>query len=580
MKEHLAHSEEREKKARAAKDQLLALMNSMDSEDNTKRNNDINTIKQYYEQLQIDLKTQFEDDLNRYKDQIADLEGQLRRKQLINSQPPTLLEDHSKIVDLKQQINNLELKNQKLSLELDKKNSGEAFISSLSASMDDSCPERQMRSINRLKEEHKEAIRALQREHNQSITVIISEYEKKVLDLKTQLKNALDGIPPTSECPTCRLRSSKQGLQTAGCSPVKIEKSQAETFGKASKDFKEDVSDLHALRGEIKDLRVSLRNCEQKLSESVIANKETDQALLRRMNASKSGFLDNSHYYNQGGFQNRQAYSFRSNAGLNEPWAEQENADMILPPRALITEDSGADQELVQVHTYTITKPISKPSEIMSSINRTPMREKPIFSNKVERETLNKSGVRIIDSDMKDYDKNSLVLQSMRGMPVMKTTSSQAQPMSVKRFDHGRHPDPYDDMDTYSSNRKVQRQTSRSRSQQRRDKEPAHLVRRSSRPDLSDALHRASSSRHTDFEDDASSDLHSQVISLLERVGKSQAEHSRALAQDDSTWHRSNSRTPTRAREKSSSQRGASDKGFLNFYRENWHSSTFTLEHE
>lgn len=520
MEERVQFAEEREKKARATKDQLMQVIKTFEGDDKNKFNKDLANIKSFYEQMLEDLKSEFEEDVGRYKEQILDLEAQIRNQKTTEHHSHFIMGSDTSITvkDLTEKNSLLERENSQLRQELD----------TLRKEAANQGPQegKYLELITDLKNESKAALRASQVEHNETVAKLIADYEKQLAELKIQRTSA-------------NLVSYPQGIESQLPYPSKFESPQGYDSRQLDMYIKmsnQDKVELERMKGDIRNLRVSVQHCERRLCESVSMPMMPSSAL----NSSKApprreeNILATEHVdYHAPKVNNFSidvlSYTKDNHEDLNDSQAEYN--PLPFKEEALYEN--------------------SKNKYSFKNLNSTPYRAQSKKDGQFD--TASKSMVKIIESDNKEADgRSQKALREISNIP------SFPQKLAAHRDD------PQISMASLMVPQRSYGQAPRDLTHRQKDVTPRD----------SKQSHRSFTSKSAQDSEEDQALLYHQLTALLQKVDRSRG-HSRPKL-DNSQLNRS--RTPNR--DLNESRWANNDRGFLNFYKENWHSSAFALEED
>lgn len=517
MEERVQFAEEREKKARATKEQLIEIIRTFEGNDKNKFNQDLAGLKTFYEEMLEDLKAEFEEDIGRYKDQILDLEAQLRTKVNTEHHSHIIMAPDSSVLitELKEKISLLERENSNLRLELDKKRD------SANPSVQEA---KYLELIADLKNENKSTLRASQVDHNDNISKLVSDYERKIAELK-----ALKTPPAQPECPNCGsdTRSSLRRFETAQMSEVQ----QLDMYLKLSN---QDKTELERMKGDIKNLRVSVQQCERRLCESISVPVIPSPSMISAKKRSRRDDL----------------FLHADNKDSQEPKVNNFSIDVMPYGMDGLDElnDSTGEYNPLPFKEEALYEN-SKNKYSYRTFNKTPHRE--MRPKHGQPDTISKSMVKFIESDNKEADGgNQRPLREISNIPCFaQRLASQNEELPVAMASL---PVP-------------------GRQYGYQQREPLHKMKElmPREPKMSDRSYTSKSMQDSEEEQML---MLNHLSALLHKVDRSRG-HSRPHL-NSSQLNRS--RTPTR--DLNESRWGGNDRGFLNFYKENWHSSAFALE--
>ena len=518
MMERVEFAEEREKKAKATKDQLIEIIRTFECDDRSKFAADLTALKDFYEQMLQDLKAELEQDADRYKEQIIDLETQIQRNNHKESTQHVYIDQSERtlVLELREKIAHLEHENYQYKIKTDQ---GQDVSE---ASYEEGARVRE--NICSLKEEHKQIMKSMQNEYSENVMKIISNYENKLLDLRMKTNRKSQ-----SECLRCVAR--EQTINSVCESPGKVSEVYEEYRPEA-----QDNEYVRQYRATIEgnQQRNSLPKHNRKMCESIsfpgLRANNAHSSIKRENFPSKSTANDNM-FLNVPKVNN---FSLAISGQSREQEGEQYENSVEYNPLPFT-------QEALYEN--------SKNKYILDSINKTPKRDHP--NMQPARETMGKSIVKYVDSDNKDNEPgNDRVLRDIRNVDCFDNRISRNDGSTISNHIHK-----HENRQEYGSKhseflRKVKEITPRDRE-----------------------LSKRSAFTRSGYEpEDEQGYLHRQIIDLLNK-----AEHSRVSARSKHL-ETSQRHIPVPQIDLNESRWGANDRGFLNFYRENWHSSAFTLE--
>lgn len=518
MMERVQFAEEREKKARATKEQLIEIIRTFEGDDKSKFTSDLTALKDFYEQMLQDLKSEFEDDISQYKERIVDLEARLQRGCQKDCGKQTNLEqtDITVIGELRERISCLEHENLQLKMKEERRQKQVE---------EDSQEEDKIReNQNLLKEEHKQIMKTMQSEYSENIMKIISNYENKLLDLRMQT-NRQSQIE-CSKCVARKLRNS-----SSYNSPSKYSQVHEES---RSEFQREDSVNQQRLHNDYQPMRSSIQRGEKRMAESVsypVLRANPVHSSIKRDIRPSNGLAADHNFLTVPKVNN---FTLALSGQSRENEGDQHETSAEYNPMPFT-------QEALYEN--------SKNKYIIGSIGKPAGREQSL--GRRVNDTLGKSMVKYIDSDAKDIDAvNDRVLKDIRNVDCFAKR--------VSRDDDAGHSE----------------QAKKQFNRQEYGNNQSEFLRRlkAIAPSERDYTQRSTGAKFTQESEDEQAYLHRQIIDLL-----SKAEQSRASGRSRQV-DRSQRLSPPPRSDLNESRWGANDRGFLNFYRENWHSSAFTLE--